>query len=463
MLKLKQRIIRTQKGETRRWYIKGTCPYTRRSIRESTGTDSKEEADHQLACYLARAREESILGTCNGTALFAEAVAEYLGKHGEARFISPLLEKFGTTRLRDIQDSAITKLGEALYPAAKASTLVRQLYGPMQAVWNAAERAKMVGPRKFAKPKIKTDPVKFADDAWLLAFIRLANPRLRAIVVFMSFTGARVSEACRLTWEDVDLAEPSALLQITKSGRGRKVVLHDIVVRAFAALPRGRGAIFGFSSRFSVNTALKRLCARAGIEYFSSHQVGRHAFAARLIKAGESMRVIQQAGGWSSLQMLDRHYGHLETKQYQDAMRNAPAVSQYRLLMESSAAAIPAQPGQRCVYVVGYDGFIKIGVAYDVVGRMRELQTGAPQRLTHYQTILVDEAIALRVEAEVHSRLAEHKTHGEWFECQPQLAVSTVAEVVSLIHGTLAHSQHTKLVPRFSDVEIIDEKIPKTH
>ena len=124
MLKLKQRIIKTQRGDTKRWYIKGTCPYTRRPVRESTGVDSRAEAEHILAAYLSRAREEAALGTCNGVAFFAEAVAEYAGKKGEARFLSPLLEHFGKTRLRDIEDQDPSGAPASTPDACQTKTLV---------------------------------------------------------------------------------------------------------------------------------------------------------------------------------------------------------------------------------------------------------------------------------------------------------------------------------------------------
>ena len=231
MLKLKQRTIKTLRGETRRWYIKGTCPYTREPVRESTGTDRKEEAEHQLATYLARKREESILGTCNGTALFAEAVAEYLGKKGEARFISPLLDNFGTMRLRDIQDKDITGFGERLYPGAKASTLVRQLYGPMQVIWNAAERAKMCGPRKFAKPKVKTAKAVAVTEAWLLKLLKngLTTLRQRTTVLFMSFSGARASEVVRVLARHYDPDIGRVLIADTKNDEPREILLPPFV------------------------------------------------------------------------------------------------------------------------------------------------------------------------------------------------------------------------------------------
>lgn len=323
MLKLKQRTIKTQRGETKRWYIKGTCPFTGRSIRESTGTDRKEEAEQQLAAYLARAREESILGTTNGTALFAEAVAEYIGKHGEARFLSPLLERFGTTRLRDIEDKDVTKFGERQYPGAKASTLVRQLYGPLQAVWNAAVRAKMVGPRQFAKPKVKKTKAVSVTDAWLLRLMKdgLTTLRQRTTVLFMSFSGARASEVVRVLTRHYDPIAGRVLIADTKTDEPREVQLPPFVNEAMKLLDLSKpdAPLFGYASRFSLTRIIKRGCKRAGITYFSPHKVGRHTFAARFLADGHSIKALQEAGGWSSLGAV-MIYAHLERSKVQAAV-----------------------------------------------------------------------------------------------------------------------------------------------
>ena len=60
-----------------------------------------------------RARDEALHGV-SGAAQFAEAVEEYLLKEGEVRFTTPLLERFGTTKMRDIRDTDLSKLGTAL-------------------------------------------------------------------------------------------------------------------------------------------------------------------------------------------------------------------------------------------------------------------------------------------------------------------------------------------------------------
>lgn len=72
--------------------------------------------------------------------------------------------------------------------------------------------------------------------------------------------------------------------------------------------------------------------------------------------------------------------------------------------------------GWSFVYVLqaGKTGPIKVGRAFSVGDRMRDLQTGCPYTL-HLRHLLpaVDAHLAERY---FHKRLARDKTHGEWFE-----------------------------------------------
>ena len=118
-------------------------------------------------------------------------MTEYLDKGGEPRFVSPLLERFGTTRMRDIRDTDISALGNKIYSGAKPQTLVRQLYGPMQAIWNKGVEAKLAAPRVIAKPKLKKrPPPKYPKDDWLLLVMgAMTTLAQRASILFMSFSG----------------------------------------------------------------------------------------------------------------------------------------------------------------------------------------------------------------------------------------------------------------------------------
>ncbi len=53
----------------------------------------------------------------------------------------------------------------------------------------------------------------------------------------------------------------------------------------------------------------------------SSHRIGRHAFPARLLRDGHSLKLVQEAGGWKAARMVSDHYGHLERSQISAAIK----------------------------------------------------------------------------------------------------------------------------------------------
>lgn len=311
------------------WQIVGTCPYTRERVRQSTGVDREDEAKGILASFISRAHNEAVHGK-QSQVLFAEAVLEYVGKGGDARFLGPLLDSLGKKRMTDISDQDLTALATKVYPLAKSSTLVRQVYGPVQAVWNAAERAKMVSARNFAKPKIKKTPAKFADDAWLLAVLKsLTKLEQRAAIMFMSFSGARASEVVSVQVQHHDIEAGTVLLQNTKNGDARLVPLPEFVNQALELLPHDKPAapLFGYKQRFALNNMLRRACDRAQVPYLSPHKAGRHTFAARLLKDGNSLKALQEAGGWKSSSVVANTYAHLERAQVDRAVREVRTIA----------------------------------------------------------------------------------------------------------------------------------------
>jgi hypothetical protein len=74
------------------------------------------------------------------------------------------------------------------------------------------------------------------------------------------------------------------------------------------------------------------------------------------------------------------------------------------------------RPGE--VYVVGFAGYVKIGWSAAADVRIRRVQDGVPERLTHYATIrgtVLDEGY-------LHQKFAAHRTRGEWFRNEGELA-----------------------------------------
>lgn len=72
------------------------------------------------------------------------------------------------------------------------------------------------------------------------------------------------------------------------------------------------------------------------------------------------------------------------------------------------------------VYFIGFRDYVKIGFTSRPLNeRMERLQTGAPEKLEVFATLLADR----RTERELHGTFAAYRTHGEWFRCEGRLAV----------------------------------------
>ena len=319
MLKLIKRPFKLKDGSSSWSYqIAGTDPRTGQPVRVGTRTRDKKVAEDRLTLELDKRRDLALNGQ-RPQHTFAAAVVEYGAKGGEARYLEPLVRHFGKRKLGEIKDTDLSEFAAIQFPGAKASTLVRQVYGPMQWVWNAAVRAQMCQPREFAKPEIKREPVKYArSDEWLFAVLRACTElRQRCALLFMSFSGSRASEVVNIRVCDYSAGKAEIIIR-TKGGKERVVPLSPLVNEALQCLlalepdRHPEAKLMGYASRYSLNRILKRACKRAGVEHLSPHKAGRHTFAARLLRDGASLKELQEAGGWDDIGVVARSYAHLE-------------------------------------------------------------------------------------------------------------------------------------------------------
>lgn len=332
-LKLKPRQIETPKGTVTVWYVTGTCPLTKERFRVSTRCHRKSDAEAYLAKTIDGQREKAKFGIA-GVATFGEAVVEYLAKGGEARYLKPLSLYLGDMTLKDITDTDLTRGAAKHFPNAKPATLVRQWYGPFQSVWNAAVKSRMAVPHDWAKPKIpKRKLPEIPTDEWLWTVLKACTRvEQRAAIVYMSFSGARISEVVNIRARDYDPERAIIFLTDTKTDEPRVTYLPPFVNEALKLLPREdpEAALFGYSTRYSLRTVLRRAAKRAKVPYFSPHKVGRHLFAKRFLASGNSLRELMEGGGWKSVQAV-MMYAHLERNRVADAVRgvstNLPSVA----------------------------------------------------------------------------------------------------------------------------------------
>jgi integrase len=323
------------------WWISGTIGGVR--VRESTGTHSRRHAEAVLTKRQQEILDRHVFGE-QVTATWAEAVNLYLDLGGEARYLEPLTERWGLLRLAAITPLELARVARDVYPGAAASTLDRQLYTPAIAVLNAAAEAGLCPVPKFRRPKVKRELVEAPDDGWIVALLQsvqlpgvwrpnspaairraAACRRVTALVLLMTLTGARISEAVNLKRRHVNLDTADALLASTKNGDPRRFDLAHDLVAALRALPDDGpdSAVLGYASRWTAAQAIERAAIAAKLPHYSPHQIGRHAFAQRMLADGHTLKAVQEAGGWKDIAIVARHYGHLERSAVAEAMRSS--------------------------------------------------------------------------------------------------------------------------------------------
>lgn len=249
---------------------------------------------------------------------FRAAAASYRQHGGEARYLTPIADYFGETPIDAITPFDIKQMAQTLFPIASGSTRNRQALTPARAVIiHSYERGwcQLMRLTRFkeARPKRKSP----ASPAWLQIFVRQCDidglPHLAALVLFMTMTGARISEAVRLRWSDVDLVGRTAILLRTKTDTNSTRFLPDELcnrLRALAGTMKPDAPVFRYTSRYSVNERVRAVCDRAGLVYKSPHLCGRHSFATNSIAFGADIGEAMEAGGWKSSSVFLEIYVH---------------------------------------------------------------------------------------------------------------------------------------------------------
>lgn len=303
------------------WYVRGTEAGI--SIFESTGTVERKEAE----AYRKKRRRELYASGALGEQqpkTFADAMSAYLLHGGEERFLDPLLEHFKEKPLTEIGQSEIDQCAHSLYSGRKASTLNRQVYGPMIAVMRHAAKPSVFGSPMPAVQMLKAEkvPPVWTTDAYIRALVALCKPRLAAFVMVMTTTGLRASEMLRQEPADYALREGWVHIGKTKIGEPAFVPLAPLVWQSVMAIMPKEGRVFGYTTVQGVNKAL-RAATHEKLPYYSTHKIGRHTFAARLFSDGADIKAVKEAGRWKKLATVDEIYGHLEKRQTHDMMISA--------------------------------------------------------------------------------------------------------------------------------------------
>lgn len=171
-------------------------------------------------------------------------------------------------------------------------------------------------------PQPTPDAAKIAQLLGSIDTSRARGKKLVAMICLILDTGMRAAEVCRLELDRVEL-ERGRLWVRTKGSKWqpkrffdytRSCLISWLIERERIARPdcktvfcviqgAARGAPIG---RYTLKTIFRRLGESAGIGKFSPHQL-RRAFATFATENGAPSRLVQAAGGWENLEMVERY------------------------------------------------------------------------------------------------------------------------------------------------------------
>jgi integrase len=159
---------------------------------------------------------------------------------------------------------------------------------------------------------------------------RCRRPHLAVFIRLALNTGCRRGELLKLEWRRVDMLNRVVLLEAchTKTRKRRSVPLNEDAMSALNCiktwqLKRGITSEFVFAWQCGVirsfQTSWESVLKRAGIENFRIHDL-RHTFASWLVMAGESIYVVKDLLGHSSITQTEI-YAHLAPSQGMEAVQ----------------------------------------------------------------------------------------------------------------------------------------------
>lgn len=241
---------------------------------------------------------------------FRDCAESYLehGGGGNGRYIRALIEKIGDRPITAIYPFDVEQPAKEMFPHQKNATRNRSVISPIRSVFHHAYKRGWGPYVRFTA--LREDPPprkKAATQVWLHTFVRQCIqdniPHMAALVLFMSQTGARVSEAVRLEWPEVDLVGRTVVPLKTKTGtNSSRCLTDDRVARLYKLKETAKHGhrVFQITNRHSVNERIAAVFKRAGITYKPSHTCGRHAFAMNSLALGVDIKSTMDAGDWKS-------------------------------------------------------------------------------------------------------------------------------------------------------------------
>ncbi|ECJ6958938.1 site-specific integrase [Salmonella enterica] len=343
------------------WYASYSLPGGKR-IKESLGTADKRQAQELHDKRKAELWRVDRLGDFPEVT-FEEACLRWLEEKADKKSLDTdkgrmgfWLEHFEGVRIKDIteakiyaavsrmQNRKVKEIWQQKVESAKRKGKEAPVFEPkpvttstkakhlalMKAILRAAERDwKWLEKAPVIKiPSVRNKRVRWLEHEEAKRLIEECPEPLKSVVKFALATGLRRSNIINMEWQQIDMQRRVAWVnpEDSKSNRAIGVALNDTACKVLrdqigkhhkwvfvhtkeGIRPDGSKTPTVRKMRVDDQRAWNAACRRAGIEDFRFHDL-RHTWASWLIQSGVPLSVLQEMGGWESIEMV-RRYAHL--------------------------------------------------------------------------------------------------------------------------------------------------------
>lgn len=308
--------------------------FQKREIRQSTGTQDKRQASEYEAKLKADLWRQAKLGE-KPRRRWEHAVERWLSERGHLPSIEDqklhlrwLDNHLFGWHLDEITRDVLNTVSTARKADGVANSTVNRTMEVVRAIMRCCEREWQwldVAPavRMLPEPKRRIRWMTREESERLLAAL---PGHLSEMARFSLVTGLRKSNVTGLQWSQIDLERRTAWIHHDQS-KNKKAISVPLNAEAILVLRRQVGNhsqnVFVYRGEpvTEVNTkAWRQALKRVGIQNFRWHDL-RHTWASWHVQSGTSLQALQELGGWSSYEMVQR-YAHMSSGQLAASAEN---------------------------------------------------------------------------------------------------------------------------------------------
>jgi integrase len=318
------------------WWIRFT--HKGRRIQQGSGTPNRIQAEEYEAKLRSNLWEQERLGV-KPIYTWNKAVVRYLREtEHKASQVSDLchlrwLDKYlNGVELQTIKRDLLDKISAAKQDEGVENSTVNRVQEVIRAIlrkacneWEWIDRVPMV--RMLPEPSKRVRWLTRNEADRLIAEL---PEHLADMARFSLETGLRRANVTGLQWSQVDLVRRTAWIHAdqAKARRAIPVPLSNVAVLTLRKqIGKHHVNVFTFKGNpvHQVNTkAWHKVLERLGIENFRWHDL-RHTWASWHIQEGTPLHVLQELGGWSTPDMVQK-YAHLSSEHLAQWVDRRPTV-----------------------------------------------------------------------------------------------------------------------------------------